>query len=127
MIKVVLYGAYCDLNTYVQKERSHRFAGAKVKEKETNRNINEVKGREGYDYNFIYFKWFRKNKKKDPDNIAFSKKFILDTFVKGGFLTGDGWKQIGGFCDDFFVDEIERTEVFLFETKKEMLEFIAKE
>ena len=43
---------------------------------------------------YIEFQWNERGKKRDPDNIACGKKFILDALVKSGILKGDGWKQI---------------------------------
>ena len=42
---------------------------------------------------------------KDKDNIAFSKKFIQDALVLEGIIPGDGWKNIEGFVDNFFIDK----------------------
>ena len=62
----------------------------------------------------ISITWYCKNKKKDPDNIAFAKKFILDGLVKAGVLENDGWKQIEGFTDKFEVDKKNpRVEVLI--------------
>ena len=49
--------------------------------------------------------WFCPNKRRDPDNIAAAKKFILDGLQVAGVLKNDGWGQIVGFSDNFFVDK----------------------
>ena len=54
---------------------------------------------------YIEFQWHELTKKRDPDNIAAGKKFILDALVHAGILKGDGWAQIIGFHDTFFVDK----------------------
>ncbi len=54
---------------------------------------------------YIEFQWNERGKKRDPDNIACGKKFILDALVKSGILKGDGWKQIQGFHDTFMVNK----------------------
>lgn len=65
----------------------------------------------------LKFSWYEPNKKWDKDNIAFAKKFVLDAMQAAGTLTGDGWSQVIGFSDNFFVDkqnprvEIEIEEV----------------
>lgn len=60
----------------------------------------------------ISFKWIMTNQRKDPDNIASTKKYILDALVKAGILENDGWKQISGFTDEFEIDkEHPRVEV----------------
>lgn len=53
----------------------------------------------------LIFTWYCKDQKKDPDNISFAKKYILDGMVDAGVLKNDGWKQIQGFEDRFEVDK----------------------
>lgn len=53
----------------------------------------------------IAFRWYEKNSRRDMDNIAFAKKFILDALVKKGVLQDDGWKWVKGFTDEFFIDK----------------------
>lgn len=53
----------------------------------------------------IKIDYYCANKRRDPDNIAVSKKFLLDSFVKAGILRGDGWEETsGGFEDHFYID-----------------------
>jgi len=65
--------------------------------------------------------WSELNKMRDPDNICFAKKFILDALVKAGTLTNDGWGQVSGFNDRFKVDR-ENPGVLV-----EMFEFVNDE
>lgn len=53
----------------------------------------------------IRFRWIEKNSRRDMDNIAFAKKFILDALVKKGVLPDDGWKWVKGFRDEFEIDK----------------------
>lgn len=46
---------------------------------------------------FIQFVWIEKNSRRDPDNIIFAKKFILDGMVAAGILPNDNQKWISGF------------------------------
>lgn len=60
----------------------------------------------------LHFHWYRKNKKVDPDNIAFAKKYILDGIVAAEALPNDGWSEVLGFSDSFSVDkENPRVEI----------------
>jgi len=60
--------------------------------------------------------WYCKNKRRDPDNIASAKKFIIDGLVEAGILENDGWSQISGFSDTFSVDKANpRVEVVIAE------------
>ena len=49
----------------------------------------------------IHFLWVEDNKKRDLDNVAFSKKFILDALVKAGKLKDDNRKCVTAFTDSF--------------------------
>lgn len=48
---------------------------------------------------FIQFTWHESNSRRDPDNIIFAKKFILDGLVTSGKLENDNQKWIAGFED----------------------------
>ena len=52
----------------------------------------------------IKFIWVEPNKNRDPDNIAFAKKFILDQMQTMQIISGDGWRQIAFLQDEFRVD-----------------------
>ena len=49
----------------------------------------------------INFHWVEGNKKRDLDNVAFAKKFILDALVNAGKLKDDNRKCVTGFSDYF--------------------------
>lgn len=53
----------------------------------------------------IFFEWHEKSKRRDLDNIASAKKFILDALQECGILEGDGQKQIAGFADGFVIGD----------------------
>nr|WP_278885619.1 RusA family crossover junction endodeoxyribonuclease [[Ruminococcus] torques] len=64
------------------------------------------------------YKWFEKNRRRDLDNVSsFGRKVIQDALVRAHILQNDGWKEIVGFSDEFFVDahnpriEVEIEEV----------------
>lgn len=95
-----------DLNSYIQAERGNKYAAAGIKQTMTHVCSLYARSLEPIDKRVkIIFTWYCKNQKKDPDNIAFAKKFILDSLVRTGILKNDGWKQIAGFTDYFEVDE----------------------
>lgn len=65
------------------------------------------------------FDWYVENKKTDKDNIAFQRKFIFDGFIKAGLLKNDGWKEIGDWEDNFFIDKNNpRVEITQIQTEK---------
>ncbi|MEG0601313.1 MAG: RusA family crossover junction endodeoxyribonuclease [Vagococcus sp.] len=105
------------LNEYTNEQRRNRFGGASAKKKQTAICEFYVKQamRDGVTFEIptrLKFNWYMPNKKQDPDNIAFQKKFVLDGMIKAKFLENDGWKQILGFSDYFEVDkENPRVEI----------------
>ena len=103
----VLQGEFTDLNTYINAERSNRFMGAKIKREETERvmwSLTKAPKLKGKFY--MRFCWYSKNSRKDPDNIAFAKKFILDGMVKIGMIENDTQEFIIGLSDSFYVDKL---------------------
>lgn len=67
----------------------------------------------------IEFHWYEKSKKRDKDNIAAGKKFILDALVDSGILGGDDWRYINSFSDYFHIDS-DRVEVIITITEGEL-------
>ena len=62
--------------------------------------------------------WYCKDKRKDKDNIRFGVKFIQDGMIECGLLKNDGWNEINGYQDAFYVDkENPRIEIELVEEK----------
>ena len=56
----------------------------------------------------IHFHWIEGNKRRDFDNVAFAKKFILDSMVKHGKLKDDNRKCVTGFKDTFSYEKETR-------------------
>lgn len=59
----------------------------------------------------IHFHWIEGNKKRDLDNVAFAKKFILDALVKYGKLENDNRHYVYAFTDSF--EYGDKTKVIL--------------
>ena len=122
-IKVEIPGELTDLNTYIKAERTHRNEAAKIKKSETNAVMwicwSQQRGVQVEKPVDVTIHWYVKNKKKDPDNIAFAKKFIMDGMVKAALIPQDSQKYIKSFSDEFFIDKDNpRVEVFLEEVLK---------
>lgn len=91
------------LNDYTKANRGKRgiFLGNRYKQFQT----TEVSEQIAKDLNMPHFTkpviiswhWIEINKKRDPDNFIFAKKFVLDGMVKAGLIARDGWSQIAGF------------------------------
>ena len=97
--------ALCDLNTYINKERANKFNGARIKKQETEFVMLFTKRLAPVtEYPVdVYIEWHQ-NGRKDPDNIAFGIKFILDGLVKNGIIQNDGQKQIRSIHHTFIKD-----------------------
>jgi len=107
-------GEFPTLNEYIDVERGNKYDAAKMKEDWTYRVAYQVENK----YNIItepfIFKcvWYTKDLRKDPDNVAFAKKFILDGLVVAKLIPGDGRKVVKGFIDEFEIDKTNpRVEV----------------
>lgn len=102
-------GELVDLNTYIKALNSNRYSGNSIKQSETERVYYEIiqqKIKPVKDYPVhIEFHWYSKDKKKDIDNVAFSKKFINDGMVMANLLENDSRKYISGFSDKFYIDK----------------------
>ena len=117
--KIIIERPLPTLNEYINDNRTHYHKGAKVKKNATRicqayiqQAIN--KGLELPKLPMdLKFTWYVKNRRKDKDNIAFAKKFILDGMTSSGLIKNDGWAQIEGFTDTFIVDKNERVEIEL--------------
>lgn len=102
-----------NLNDYTKACRAQGkkgyLAGSQMKrtaEKRIKKCIAEqFKGRQFKSPIRVKFRWYEPNKMRDLDNICFAKKFIFDALVKSGSIKGDGWKDVQGFTDEFFVDK----------------------
>lgn len=90
------------LNEYINLCRKNKYesAGFKKKiEKEISYFLRPLK--RFNDPVIVHFIWHEKDKRRDADNIAFAKKFILDAMVKSGKLKDDSRKYVIGFTDSF--------------------------
>jgi Holliday junction resolvase RusA-like endonuclease len=93
-----------DLNTYILKERGNRYAAANYKKEWTEvakmealaQKLKPIKGKVNID-----FFWYMADRRRDKDNISFTRKFIMDGLVWAGVLENDGWDDIGNFKDIF--------------------------
>lgn len=115
---ITIKGELTDLNQYIKALNNNRYAGSKIKKEETERVYWECKQQKTKPINsfpvLITYNWYSKNKRKDIDNVAFSKKFINDGLVMAGVLPDDSRKFISGFKDNFFIDkEYPRVEIII--------------
>ena len=116
----VIYSKLPSLNDYTNKCRSNKYEGAKLKaEVEYNigwyiiQALNKGTLRPTKKPVRIEFIWHEKTIKRDPDNIASAKKFILDAMQKQGVIVNDNRKYIKGFTDEIVDDKEDYVEVII--------------
>ena len=66
----------------------------------------------------VKFEWHEKTMKRDVDNIAGAKKFILDAMQTMGIIVNDNQKYVKGFTDDFIKDDKDFVRVELVEVSE---------
>jgi hypothetical protein len=53
---------------------------------------------------FFAFEWFERNRQRNPDNVAAGgRKFIFDGLVLARVIPNDGWIEVAGWSDNFYV------------------------
>lgn len=106
-----------NLNDYINAERTNRYAAAQMKAKNEKiasayilKSLKGVKIRSPVK---MRYRWYEPDRRRDPDNISsFGRKVIHDALVRCGVLENDGWKNIAGFSDEFYIDKkMPRIEV----------------
>lgn len=121
--KLTIHGTLPGLNEYTKSNRTNKYAAAQMKRTTQSligycisqqlRNVHITQPVQ------IAFTWYEVNKKRDKDNVAFAKKFILDALVEHKVLQNDGWQNIDSFSDSFKIDTARpRVEVIIRETGK---------
>lgn len=110
------------LNDYTNACRSNAYVGAKfkkeveevigweIKQAVTSKTLTQPKGAV-----MLRFEWHERTKRRDADNIASAKKFILDALVTNGILMDDSRKYVKGFYDVIVDDKTDYVRVELVE------------
>lgn len=106
---LVIQGRLDGLNEYTRACRSNKYKGAEMK-KANERIVSAYIMQQLKNVHFdgvvrLSFRWYEKDRKRDLDNIAMSKKFILDALVSNQVIFADSWKGVVGFTDEFFIDK----------------------
>jgi Holliday junction resolvase RusA-like endonuclease len=122
MVTLVINEKLYNLNDYTKACRTNKYVGASMKKKceriISSYIMQQLKGVSFENKVKLSFRWYEKDKRRDLDNICFSKKFILDALVNNNIITTDSWKGVAGFTDEFFIDKNGyRVEVDIEEVK----------
>ncbi|SPJ44072.1 MULTISPECIES: dTDP-glucose pyrophosphorylase [Leuconostoc] len=103
-------------NKYIEAERKNRYIGAKMKKEATNysRAVVAQAMQNGIQFNWpvkLVFVWYLPDKKIDPDNWSFLKKFIFDGMQRAiinrkPFLDNDNFTNVHkGYNESFEIDK----------------------
>jgi Holliday junction resolvase RusA-like endonuclease len=107
-MKTIIPGRLESLNQYISAMNRNRFVGNKMKKESMQlvgwylKQLKPV-GQPPYT---VHIDYYEQNKKRDLDNIsAFARKVLLDSLQEVGVISNDGWKDISGFVEIFYVDK----------------------
>lgn len=104
------------LNDYVRVCRANKYGASKMK-KTIEKDISLFMGWLPKFENpiKIHFHWVEIDMKRDADNIAFAKKFILDTLVKCKKIKDDSRKYVVSFKDTFATGKENKVILYIYE------------
>ena len=108
--EINITGRLPGMNEFISAQRTNKYKGAQMKAdgqhtceiyvKKALRNVHIEKPIK------IHYCFYERNTKRDMDNISgFAHKVFQDALVSCGVIDNDGWKNIVGFTDSFFVDK----------------------
>ena len=107
---LIISGRRDNLNDYIRAIDANRHEGSKLKKKNQNKVIAEIYEQLGRlrikKPVIIRYRWYEKDRRRDLDNISsFGRKVIQDALVSTRVIENDGWKEIRGFSDEFYIDQ----------------------
>lgn len=92
------------------KQEVEEVIGWSIRQALASKTLHKVSGAV-----MVRFEWHERTKKRDADNIASAKKFILDALVKMRVLPDDSRKYVKGFYDVIVDDKTDFVKVELIE------------
>lgn len=118
--KFVIYGELPDLNTIIKTAKIHYGQYSQLKKKYTDLVSKYAPNKSIIGKVDVKIVWYTRNSRKDADNVACGKKFLLDGLVSAGVIKDDSRRYVNSFQDYFFVDKKNpRVEVELIESEDE--------
>lgn len=118
---LVIHGKLNNLNDYTTACRSNQYKGNSMKRRNEEKVLQEIYSQFGRlrikKPVIMKYTWYEPDRRRDLDNISsFGRKVIQDALVASKVLVNDGWNEIKGFSDEFFVDSKNpRIEVLIME------------
>lgn len=116
--KVTIYEKLPSLNDYILKCRGNKYGAAQYKRKIEKKILSYFTFKPIEKPVRITFTWQEENRRRDLDNVAFAKKFILDAMVRGGYLKDDNRRWVTGFSDEFVYGDEAKVTLFIEEIEQ---------
>lgn len=94
-------------NEYTNANRINRYRGAEMKKRNQDMAAEAIRKARLIPQGgsvYITITWVEPNMRRDPDNVRFAAKFILDALVSEGVLADDSQKHVTGISDYFRVN-----------------------
>ena len=106
---LIIHGRLDNLNDYIKALDTSRYKGSALKNENESKVLQEIYSQFGRLRIIkpvkMHYVWYEKDKRRDLDNVSsFGRKVIQDALVKSRVLQNDGWNEIKGFSDEFYVD-----------------------
>ena len=106
---LIIHGRLDNLNDYITACRTNPYKGSKMKKENEAKVLQEIYSQFGRlritRPVTMRYTWYEPNKRRDLDNISsFGRKVIQDALVDAKVLKNDGWNEIKGYSDEFYVD-----------------------
>ncbi len=104
---MTIEGGFPSLNDYIRAERGSLYAANAMKRECT--DLAAWSARKARMPRFskpvtVRFRWVERNRRRDLDNVAFAKKFVLDGLVAAQVIGNDTPQYVRGFTDSFAYD-----------------------
>lgn len=121
--RLTIYGRLPGLNDMIEADRRDRRAGNRLKQESQEtirlyilRDLKHLKIDKPVE---LHYSFYEPNRRRDLDNISgYAHKVTQDALVASGVLKNDGWANIVGMKDSFFVDSRNpRIEVIMKEVE----------
>lgn len=105
------------LNDYIKAERTTRYAASTMKhdwQRIIIAYIKEAHLKPVTKPVRLRYEFHEPNKRRDKDNVAaIAHKFIQDALVSAGILQDDGWNEIIGYSDSFYISNPPYITVYI--------------
>lgn len=115
---IVIPGHFHSLNEFIDANRRSRGswnAGNTMKQKDQNKIISYLPRTKFKKPIFLEYVFYEPSARRDKDNVSgYFHKIFQDALVEAGIIKNDGWRNIIGFSDSFYVDQKNpRIEIYI--------------